>query len=274
MIIDSHHHVWRYTPEEFDWIGDDMSTLRQDFSMPEYSELLAANGIDGAVAIEARQTIQETQWLLELAREYSCLRGVIGWAPLASSGIASILDGFCEHQKFKGVRHVVQAERDDFLYGEDFNRGISQLTQRNLAYDILIIERQLPAAIAFVDRHPNQTFILDHIAKPLIKTGVLQPWRAQMREIAKRENVVCKISGFVTEADFDNWTIADLQPYWESVLEFFGPNRLLFGSDWPVCLAATEYSRWLEIVRNWAAPLSQSEQNALFGETASRVYRL
>lgn len=274
MTIDSHHHVWRYTPEEFDWIGEDMSTLRQDFSMPEYSELLQANGIDGAVVIESRQTIQETAWLLELAREYSCLRGVVGWAPLASSEIQSILDNFCEHPKFKGVRHVVQAERDGFLSGEDFNKGISQLTQRNLAYDILIIERQLPEAIAFVDRHLNQVFILDHIAKPLIKAGVLQPWRAQMRELSKRENVVCKVSGFITEADFDNWTVKDLQPYWESVLEFFGPNRLLFGSDWPVCLAATEYSRWLEIVRDWAAPLSAAEQAALWGETASRVYRL
>ena len=274
MIIDSHHHTWRYTTEEFDWISDDLKILRRDFLLAEYSALLAANGIDGAVAIEARQTVGETAWLLELAQEYSCLRGVIGWAPLASSGIESILDNFCEHPKFKGVRHVVQAERDGFLYGENFNRGISQLTQRNLAYDILIIERQLPEAIAFVDRHPNQTFILDHIAKPLIKTGVLQPWRAQMREIAKRENVVCKLSGFVTEADFDNWTIADLQPYWESVLEFFGPNRLLFGSDWPVCLAATEYSSWLQVVRDWAAPLSDAEQAAIFGETATRVYRL
>lgn len=251
-----------------------MSALRRDFSMPEYSALLQANEIDGAVVIEARQTIQETEWLLELAREYSCLRGVIGWAPLASAEIESVLDRFCEHEKFKGVRHVVQAESSNFLQNRDFNCGISQLTQRDLAYDILIIEHQLPAAIEFLDRHPNQTFIVDHIAKPLIKQGVLQPWRANIREMAKRENVVCKISGFVTEADFDNWTIADLQPYWETVLEFFGAQRLLFGSDWPVCLAATEYSRWLEIVRDWARALSDEEQAALFGGTAIRTYRL
>lgn len=274
MLIDSHHHVWRYTQEEFDWISKDMSVLRRDFSMTEYDALLKANGIDGAVAIEARQTIGETEWLLQQAQEYPRLKGVIGWLPLASSQIAPLLDRFCEHEKFKGVRHVVQAENEGFLCGEGFNDGIAHLTRRNLAYDILIVEHQLPATIEFIDRHPHQTFILDHIAKPLIRDGVLQPWRACIREIAKRDNVVCKISGFVTEADFENWTIGDLQPYWETALEFFGPNRLMFGSDWPVCLVATDYSHWLEVVRDWAAPLSDNEQASIFGETAIRAYRL
>jgi L-fuconolactonase len=274
MIIDSHHHFWTYTPEEFGWIDDAMSAIRRDFLPSQLERELAAAGVDGVVTVEARQTLEETNELLALAEEYSFIRGVVGWLPLASSEIEVLLEHYSTRPKLKGIRHVVEAEPDGFLEGEAFNRGVARLYRYDLVYDILIGERQLPEAIRFVDRHPQQIFVLDHLAKPLIKDGVLQPWRKYFKELARRENVTCKISGMVTEADYRDWTLQDLKPYWETALEAFGPQRLMFGSDWPVCLVACEYSRWVEIVREWAAPLALEERAALLGATAAWVYSL
>lgn len=274
-IIDSHHHFWNYDPVEYGWIDDTMAVIRKDFGPKELREEIASAGVDGVVSVQARQSLEETEWLLELARENAFVAGVVGWVPLAEPGVGDCLNRLGASAKWKGVRHVVQAEADDrFLEGGDFQRGMRELTARGLVYDLLIVERQLPAAIAFVDRHPNQSFVLDHIAKPLIRSGVLEPWASQIRELAKRENVVCKVSGIVTEADWQAWTPESIRPYVNTVLEAFGPGRLLFGSDWPVCLIASGYSRWLQTIRGLLEELSPDEQALVFGGNACRVYAL
>ena len=273
MTIDSHQHFWNYNAVEFDWIGDDMAKIRRDFGPSELRAELASANIDGAIVVEARQTIEETRWLLQLAREHKFLWGVVGWVPLCEPDLGAVLVEFESENKLCGVRHVVQGEPDGFLERADFNAGIRALKQHDLVYDILIVERQLPAAIRFVDRHPNQSFVLDHIAKPLIEAGEIEPWAANIRELARRENVVCKVSGLVTEAGARGMS-EHLRPYFDVVLEAFWPNRLMFGSDWPVCLARASYATWLHTVREWTRDLSDAENAAIWGETAARIYGL
>ena len=273
--IDAHHHLWSYQPAEYAWISPEMSALARDF-LPEHlrPELQKAR-IDGTVVVQARQSLQETEWLLSLANNSSFLRGVVGWAPICSETFPSDLEMLCQHRKLKGLRHVIQDEPDDqFILRDDFNRGISALSTSGLVYDILLFARQLPAAIQCVDRHPNQVFVLDHIAKPSIKQAILDPWRSHIRQLAERNNVYCKLSGMVTEADWSQWRKEDLQPYLDTVLEAFGPNRLMAGSDWPVCLLAATYAHWFETLREMLHPLSISEKENIFGGVASRVYRL
>jgi L-fuconolactonase len=273
--IDAHHHLWKYTETEYGWISSEMGALRRDFLPRDLQNEIASAGIDGAVTVQARQTLEETRWLLQLAEENSFLRGIVGWAPLAGADFPQYLDEFAAHPKLKGLRHVIQDEPDDaFILREDFNRGVSALAATGLVYDILIHERHLPFAAQFVDRHPNQVFVLDHLAKPLIRQRVISPWREHLKEVAARPNVHCKISGMVTEADWSQWTIEDLQPYFDAALESFGPERLLAGSDWPVCLLASSYGRWWETLGNLVSGLSGSEQEKILGENAVRVYRL
>jgi len=276
VIIDSHHHFWKYSAAEYGWLGDkpgdDMAALRRDFLPPDLRAVLTACGVDAAVSVQARQSLEETNWLLDMAECHDFIRGVVGWVPLADPGVAGILEQLATRKKLKGVRHIVQGEPDDrFLLRDDFNRGINALAAYDLVYDILIYERQLPAAIEFVDRHPNQRFVLDHIAKPRIRDGVISPWRENMRELARRENVYCKISGVATEADFRNWTAAQLRPYIDAALGAFGPKRVMFGSDWPVCLAAIPYMDWLMMVSAMFAPDSAGW---VMGRTAELVYCL
>ena len=230
--------------------------------------------MDGVVSVQARQVLEETDFLIEQARANDFIKGVVGWVPLADANVAEVLDRYRDESKLKAVRHVVQGEEPGFLDGAAFNRGIEALTSRGLVYDILILEHQLEEAIRFVDRHPNQAFVLDHIAKPQIKSDLLEPWQANIRTLAKRENVTCKLSGMVTEADFTNWTESQLRPYLDTVLAAFGPERIMFGSDWPVCLVACGYERWHDLIREYIHPLSSDEQNAIMGETASRSYKL
>jgi L-fuconolactonase len=212
---------------------------------------------------------------LSLAAENDFIKGVVGWVPLIDSNVREELARLSTNKKLKAVRHVVQAEPDDqFLLRKDFNAGIAALTEFNLVYDILIVEHQLPQAIEFVDRHSEQIFVLDHIAKPRIKENLIDDWGAQMCQLGRRHNVYCKVSGMVTEADFQKWNVEQLKPYWDMVLAAFGPDRVMFGSDWPVCLVACDYSRWYKTVLELATHLSPTEQAQLFGETASRVYRL
>jgi len=275
MIIDAHHHFWRYAPGEFAWISEPMAKIRRDFLPTDLHRELTAAGIQGVVSVQARQSIAETEWLLELAAAHDFIRGVVGWVPLAKPEGRAELARFAAHPKFKGVRHVVQGETDPhFLRRDDFNTGIRDLAALGLRYDLLILEQQLPEAIAFVDRHPRQVFILDHLAKPRVAHPEFSPWRERMHELARRENVFCKFSGLVTEADFDNWTEAQLRPYWETVLTVFGPRRLMFGSDWPVCLVACSYARWISVVRNFLAPLSADEQRSILSGTAAKAYGL
>ena len=275
MKIDSHHHFWKYSVGEYPWIGDAMAPLRRDF-LPEHLKAeIAAAGIDGVVSVQARQTVGETEWLLSLADGNDFIKGVVGWVPLAETSVREVIAKFATNPKLRAVRHVVQDEPDDrFILGGDFNRGVSVLRDFGLVYDILIFERQLAASIEFVDRHPKQVFVLDHIAKPRIKDNAIEPWRANIREMARRENVFCKVSGMVTEADWKTWTWEQMRPYFDAVLEAFGPKRLMFGTDWPVCLAASGYARWVELVRRFAGGLSADEQAWLFGKTAIEAYRL
>jgi len=275
LRIDAHHHFWNYTPEEFDWIDGEMSKLRRDFGPDDLKICLAETGIDGVVSVQARQSLEESEFLLSLADRHSFIRGVVGWVSLISETVGEDIERLSANPKFRAVRHVLQGESDErFMLRGDFNRGIAFLKQYGLTYDILIFERHLPQTIEFVDHHPGQVFVLDHIAKPRIKEDVIAPWAKRIQELAKRENVFCKISGLVTEADYHSWKPAQLQVYFEVVLEAFGPKRLMFGSDWPVCLAASSYQLWHDTVQAFADRLSEDEKAAIFGETAQVAYRL
>ncbi|MBN2637387.1 MAG: amidohydrolase family protein [Prolixibacteraceae bacterium] len=275
MIIDTHHHLWNYNPVEFDWIDDEMAAIRKSFLPADLQATLVNTGVEGVVTVQARQSLEETDWLLKLASENDFMKGVVGWVPLADENIQQILEGYKSNPWLKGVRHVVQGEPDpEFILGRDFNKGISLLKNFNLVYDILIFEQQLPNTIRFVDQHPGQQFVVDHIAKPKIKINELEPWAKNIKELAKRENVSCKISGMVTEADYNLWTEEQLNPYFETVLEAFGPSRLLFGSDWPVCLVATNYSNWLDIVKKTISKFTKEEQDLILYKNAQRIYNI
>jgi len=275
MNIDAHQHFWKYNSAEYDWIDDSMAVIRRDFLTADLRREISQAGVDGVVAVQARQIVEETEWLLRLANENDFIRGVVGWVPLRDPGVGEVLKKLAVNPKLRGIRHVVQTEPDDrFILGSDFNRGIKLLKQFGLTYDILIYERQLPPAIEFVDRHPDQVFVLDHIAKPRIRDNLLEPWRKNIRELARRENVYCKLAGLVTEAHYEQWTEDQLKPYVDTVLEAFGPRRLMFGSDWPVCLVACTYTRWHEIVTRFASRLSANDQAWIFGKTAIKAYGL
>jgi len=271
--IDAHQHFWKYTAAEYGWIDDE--ALRRDFLPSDLHKELKSAGIDGAVSVQARQTAEETEWLLSLAGEHPFLKGVVGWLPLTSPQAESQIEKFAANKKLKALRHVIQDEKDErYILRDDFNAGVALLDQYGLAYDILIFERHLPYAIQFVDRHPKQRFVLDHIAKPRIKEGLVQPWRDNLRELAKRPNVWCKISGVVTEADHKKWNEAQVRFYIDTALDAFGPRRIMFGSDWPVCLEATTYKNWVELMRRATKNLSQPERDMIFGGSAAAAYRI
>ena len=276
MLIDSHHHLWKYSTEEYGWINDQMEPLRGDFLLPELREIAAHSQVDGFVSVQARQNLQETEDLLSMARTEPLISGVVGWVPLADSNISQVLDRLSDQSMLKGVRHVVQDEPDDrFILGPDFNRGVSELKGRGLVYDVLIFARQLPASIEFVDQHPDLTMVLDHIAKPTITDAAYdKQWETDFRELAKRENISCKFSGVVTEIREDSWSLDQIRRYWDVALQAFTPDRLMFGSDWPVCLLKTEHRQWINAVRELAGELSQTEQIKLFSANAIRDYNL
>jgi L-fuconolactonase len=274
MRVDSHQHFWHYSEEEYGWINDAMAAIRRDFLPADLRPLLADAGIDASVAVQARQSLEETEWLLALAEQHDWIAGVVGWVQLTSADVDETLEKLAARSKLKGVRHVLQGEADAYMQREDFHAGLAKLRRYSLTYDVLVLERQLPAAIQLVDRHPDQPFVLDHIAKPLIAAHELEPWRTHIRELARRPHVSCKLSGLVTEADFDRWTEDDLRPYVETVLEAFGPERLMFGSDWPVCAVAATYARWAGVVRQYISALSADEQKAILGGNAVRFYGL
>jgi len=273
--IDAHQHFWRYTPEEYGWIDEAMQAIRANFLPENLLPVLSANGIDGTVVVQARQVLEETRWLLQLAGQYEQIKGVVGWVPLSHPDVADLLGEFSQDPHFKGVRHVVQAETDPaFLDGPGFNAGLRAATKLGLSYDLLIVAGQLPAAIKLVDRHPQQLFVLDHLAKPEIHGAPPAMWCQNLRQLALRPNVTCKLSGLVTEVPGWKWTPELLRPYVEVVLEAFGPRRLMFGSDWPVCLVASTYAQWMEFVRRGTESLSLDERDRLFGGTAAETYRL
>lgn len=273
--IDSHQHFWRYDPVEYGWISDAMAHLRRDFLPEHLRPALDAAGIDACVSVQARQSLAETYDLLKMADENRWIAGVVGWAPLAEAGVESTLETMAAHPKLRGVRHVLQDEpANDLMDDPAFNAGVDLLPRFGLVYDLLIYERHLAQAIRFVDRHPGVRIVLDHIAKPRIKDQVLEPWRTQIRELARRDNVFVKLSGMATEAAWKVWTPADFAPYIDTVLDAFGPARIMFGSDWPVMLAAADYPSWHETAASALAPLSGDEQAQLWGRTAAYAYSL
>ena len=274
MNIDAHHHLWKYSAAEYGWITPEMGVIRRDFLPQDLEPLMHHFDIGGTVVVQARQHLEETAWLLDLAEKHPLLRGVVGWVPLTDgANVKRSLERFAGNRKLRGVRHVVHDEPDPrFILRPDFNQGVAELAGLGLRYDILIFERHLPAAIEFVDRHPQQTFILDHVAKPRIKDRILSPWDRNIKELAKRQNVYCKLSGMVTEADPRRWTPEGLQPYIDVVLAAFGPRRLMFGSDWPVMLLAGDYARWYRTVTVAIAKLSKAEQERILGGTAAEAY--
>jgi L-fuconolactonase len=275
MRIDAHQHFWAYTREEYGWIDEGLAQLRHDFLPDDIEREIALAGIGGVISVQARQTETETRWLLDLAGRYTFIKGVVGWLDLANPRVEAEIEAVATNPKLKGLRHVVQDEPDDdFVLSADFNRGIEALGRFRLAYDLLVFPRQLRASGRFVDRHPYQTFVLDHLGKPPIRTSSMEPWSTLIRDLAERPNVYCKVSGMVTEADFERWTEAGLRAYFEIALEAFGPKRLMFGSDWPVCLVASGYRRWCEVVSRWIARLSREEQDRVLGGTAMEAYKL
>lgn len=274
MRIDSHQHFWRYDADQYPWIRPDWS-IRRNFLPDDLAPELDAQGFDGCIAVQARQTLDETRWLLALAKDSAFIKGVVGWVDLLSPRGEEQLAEFASDPKFAGVRHVVQDEPDDaFMRREDFQAGIAQLRRFGLTYDILIFPRQLPAAIELARAFPEQPFVLDHLAKPLIREGILSPWREQIAELAQFPNVMCKVSGLVTEARWHEWQAADFEPYLRAALEAFGPERLMFGSDWPVALLGADYGRVFNLARNFIEPLGEQAAKGFFGLNASRFYDL
>jgi L-fuconolactonase len=275
MRIDSHHHLWQFVPEEHTWIGDDMAPLRRDYLGQHLMTEMRGAGIDAAVAVQARQSLAENDFLLAQAEACPAIAGVVGWVDLQADDVDDVLDRYAAHPRFVGVRHVVQSEPDGFLQGAAFNRGVALLARRTLVYDVLIVGRQLPEAITFVDRHPNQPFVLDHIAKPTIVAGRFdEAWARAICELARRPHVTCKLSGIVTEVREPMLTRDLIRPYVDVALEAFGPSRLLFGSDWPVCRLRVEYGEWVRSVEALIVSLSPHERTAVFGGNAAKVYGL
>ncbi len=276
MRIDSHHHFWNYSPEAYGWIGNEMQILKRDFSPADLTPLLDEFGIDGVISVQARAEEAENAFLLGYAAQHDFIRGVVGWFDLTQPDVAEKVAAFAGDPKAIGVREVLQGFDDrNYCLRDDFNRGISFLHDFGLVYDILIFGDQLPTAISLVDRHPAQVFVLDHLAKPEIgPSGVDAVWEASIRSLAEREQVFCKLSGMVTEVTrtLDDWTPDLLRPWFDVVLGAFGPDRLMFGSDWPVCLLRGEYADWVQCVDHWIQDLSADEQKAILGETATRAY--
>ncbi len=275
LRIDSHHHLWEFSALDYSWISESMGVLRHNFLPPDLYKEMTAAGVNSSIAVQARQTLEETHWLLNLAEQNDFIKAVVGWAPLTDPTVCAFLEQLASHPKLRAVRHVIQDEPDDnYILRADFNRGIKELARHKLTYDILIFQRHLPQTIRFVDQHPNQKFVVDHIAKPRVKNSSLSPWREQITELAKRPNVYCKISGLATEADYNHWTEDQLRPYIHTVLDAFTPKRVMFGSDWPVCLLAVSYQRWVAIAEKMLAAFSVVEQQRFWAETATEAYNL
>jgi L-fuconolactonase len=275
MKIDSHQHFWRYDPARDTWITDAMAVLKRDFLPDQLAPELDANGIDASIAVQADQSEEETLFLLDLAQRNGRVAGVVGWVDLASTEIDQRLRFFSQFEKLRGFRHIAQAEPDDrFLARRDFVRGVSRLQEFGFTYDVLIYPKQLPAAIELVACLPEQRFVIDHLAKPEIRTSNSASWSAHIKAIAGNPNVYCKLSGLVTEADWHCWKPEDFKFYLEIVFEAFGPERLMFGSDWPVCLVAASYPQVKHLIEDYVDRYSSKEKEKIFGSNAIRFYGL
>lgn len=275
MNIDSHQHFWKYDPLRHQWIDDDMSAIRKSFLPANLKKVYGEHHIDGCVAVQVDQTLEENDFMLALAKDHDFIKGVVGWVDLRSNKVEAVLEGYRNEKRLKGFRHIVQGEADpNFLLRPDFVRGISSLEPGGYTYDILVFPHQLGAVLELVKKFPRQKFVVDHIAKPYIKDGFFDGWAVLMKELAKHENVYCKLSGMITEADYGNWSPDQIHPYMYHILESFGTERIMFGSDWPVCLVAGNYGEVLKLVTDFIAPLSSYEQKAIMGQNAIQFYNL
>lgn len=274
MRIDSHQHFWKYDPVKNAWIDESMKAIRRDFSPEDLAPILKSANIDGCVAVQADQSEAETDFLLGFAENSEIVKGVVGWVDLMADNVEERLAVYSKNKWLKGIRHIVQSEPDDFMLRADFQHGISKLAQFGQVYDILVFPTQLPASIALAEKFPDQAFVLDHIAKPYIKDGKIDGWKEDIRQLAQFPNVHCKVSGMVTEADWANWKPEDFTPYLDVVFEAFGTDRIMFGSDWPVCLVAADYQQGLGIVEGYIAGLSADEKASVMGINAQKFYNL
>jgi len=273
MKIDSHQHFWRFNKEDFTWMNDQMHSIKKDQLPENLTSELRAIGFDGSVAVQARQSLEETNWLLELAGRNDFIKGVVGWIDLRSPDVEKQLEYYSNHSKLVGVRHVVHDEpNDDFILQSDFIRGIRLLQKFNLTYDLLIFPKHLPNTIKVVEQFPKLTFILDHIAKPLIKDSVISPWKEDIERLAQYPNVFCKVSGMVTEAKWNQWKLHDFTPYLDVVFNAFGCNRIMIGSDWPVCKVTGSYQRVMNIVLSYIENFSDTDKAMVLGGTACKAY--
>ena len=274
MRLDAHQHFWKFDPYRDSWIDETMGVLKRDYLPSDLKPLLTTNSIDGCIAVQADQSEQETEFLLHLAEQFDFVKGVVGWVDLRDKNLEKRLEYYSQNQYFKGLRHIVQAEKQDFLLLKDFQNGISKLSRFDLTYDILIYPFQLNAAIELVKQFPKQQFIIDHIAKPEIRNQKISDWKIGIQLLAQNPNVACKISGLVTEADFTNFSPSDFTPYLDIVFECFGEDRILFGSDWPVCLLAATYQDVLLLIEEYTAGFSEQQNKKLFGGNAARIYKI
>jgi len=272
--IDAHQHFWQYHPVQHSWINDDMAVIRKNFSPADLQPVLQQNGVSGCVAVQADQTEAETDFLLQLAQKNDFIKGVVGWVDLRAANLRQKLEHYAQFRPVKGFRHILQGEEPAFMLQPDFIKGIGLLAKFNFTYDILIYPQHLQAAAALVQQFPDQPFVIDHIAKPFIKDGVIDGWKKDITAIAQYPNVHCKLSGMVTEADMRNWKPSDFTPYLDVVTEAFGINRLMYGSDWPVCLVAASYKDMMDIVKNYFSSFTAGEQQAVFRTNATAFYHL
>ena len=274
MKIDSHQHFWIFDPVRDSWITPEMEVIQRDFLPGDLKPVLDANGMDGCVAVQSDQSDSETEFLLHLADANDFIKGVVGWIDLRAPKLYDRLEVCSQFEQLKGFRHVVQGEPDGFLLQPDFIKGVAQLAAFDFTYDILIYPNQLSEAFEFAKQLAKVRFVLDHIAKPYIKKEETDSWAKDIRKLAELPNVSCKVSGMVTEADWFTWQKSDFKPYLDVVFEAFGTNRILFGSDWPVCLVAAKYGDMKAIVTEYISSLSKSEQEKIMGENAIQFYNL
>ena len=275
LRIDSHQHFWQYSPDTHGWITDETDALKRDFLPSDLQPLLAENEIAGCVAVQASQTEQETKFLLSLADQYDFIKGVVGWVDLQDYNVKHHLERWADHPKLVGIRHQVQDESDEqFLLRPAFLRGVKALQAFDLTYDLLITERQLSTALSFIAYLPDVKIVLDHLAKPHIAQHELLPWQENIRSLAQYPNVYCKLSGLVTEADWQQWSYDDLMPYLDVAVDAFGTDRLMFGSDWPVCTLASTYVEVASVINRYFDSFSEEEHAKVFGTNAIDFYQL
>lgn len=274
MRIDSHQHFWKYDADRDSWIKESMGVLKRGFLPNELEKELKNCGVEGCIAVQADQSEEETNYLLDLASENSFIKGVVGWVDLQSDNVKERLTHFSQNKKLKGIRHILQAEPDDFMLRDNFVRGIKALSAFDLTYDILILPKHLGTALELVHRFPRQRFVLDHLAKPQIKDQLFSPWKEELMALAEMPNVHCKVSGLITEADWHGWKPKDIHPYLDIVFEAFGTERLMYGSDWPVCLLAGGYEKSYELLSSYMEPFSEHDKERVFGLNAQKFYNL